>query len=469
MKMKLLQFVYIILILTSCSNKKNEVLKDPITFSNNIAPIIYNNCVECHYKDGPAPFSLTSYKDVYKRKKMILHVLENNYMPPWPADPTFSQFIDEKEITKKEKESIIQWINQGGLEGDRNINYKPTINKTEEPDLIVHMQEAYEIKGDNKDKFLMMKFPFELPNDTFIKKIEFHPGNNQFVHHINAHLITYEENKKKDIFKGKRVIDTEFFSDSAAFISLDILNDDGTYPVLSRSVCNYLPGSAMNTYPEGIGEIKALKKNIILVNDFHYGPSPIETNDSSYFKIYFSNKPPERSLKEITIGTLGLEDGYVSHDTTFYGIQKIHPKLIINANEKLSCVSKVGVLEDISILTINPHMHLLGKSFKAYAVTQKNDTIPLIQINDWNFRWQYFYTFPKMKKIPKYSEIIVEADFDNTINNVDNPYNPPRKIKEKNWGNGRGSMKTTDEMLQFIITYLPYETGDEYISLETND
>ena len=114
-------------------------------------------------------------------------------------------------------------------------------------------------------------------------------------------------------------------------------------------------------------------------------------------------------------------------------------------------------------------MHLLGKSFKAYAVTIKNDTIPLIKIDDWNFRWQYFYTFPKMKKIPKNSMIIVEAEFDNTENNVDNPFNPPKKIKRKKLGDGKGSMKTTDEMLQFIITYLPYNLGDENISLEVND
>ena len=331
------------------------------------------------------------------------------------------------------------------------------------------MNKAYKIQDDNKDRFLMMKFPFEIPNDTFIKKIEFVPGNNQFVHHINAHLITYTENQKKDIFQGERIVDTELFSDSSTFIKLDLLNDDGSYPILSRSVCNYLPGSKMNTYPDGIGEIKVSKKNVILVNDFHYGPSPIQTTDSSYFKIYFSKTPPKRNLKEITIGTLGLEDGYVSNDTIFYGIQKIHPKLIINADEKIKCTTRVGTLQDVSILTINPHMHLLGKSFTAHAITPKNDTIPLIKIDNWNFRWQYFYTFPKILKIPAYSEIIIEAEFDNTTNNVDNPFNPPKKISEKDWGNGRGSMKTTDEMLQFIITYLPYQNGDENISLQVVD
>ena len=469
MKIRIL-FTSIIIFFSSCSKKeKNNSTSYEISFSNDVAPIIYKNCAGCHYKGGPAPFSLTSFKDVYKRKKMIKYVINNDYMPPWPADTSYSHFLNEKKITNKEKNILFEWINSNNYIENEKINFPKTTNKQKVPDLIVHMEEAYKILGNNKDKFLMMKFPFELPHDTFIKKIEFYPGNNKLVHHINAHLIRYDNNNKKDIFSGERVVDTEHVPDSIAFERLDLLNDDGSYPILSRSICNYLPGSKMNSYPDGIGEIKASKKNIILVNDFHYGPSPIDALDSSHFKIYFAKKPPKRKLNEITIGTLGLENGFVSNDTIFYGIQKLEPKLIIEPNQTLKCISKVGVLKDVSILTINPHMHLLGKSFKAYAVTTKNDTIPLIKIDDWNFRWQYFYTFPKMKKIPKNSMIIVEAEFDNTENNVDNPFNPPKKIKEKNWGDGKGSMKTTDEMLQFIITYLPYNLGDENISLEVND
>ena len=171
-------------------------------------------------------------------------------------------------------------------------------------------------------------------------------------------------------------------------------------------------------------------------------------------------------MKEITLGTLGLKQDYYSFDTTFYCVQEIKPKLIIKPNQILSCSTRTKVLKDISILTINPHMHLLGKKIKSYAITPQKDTINLIKINDWNFRWQYFYTFEKMLKIPKNSEIIVEATFDNTKNNLDNPFDPPRKISEKIDWNGKGSMKTSDEMLQFIITYLPYKQNDENISLK---
>ena len=222
------------------------------------------------------------------------------------------------------------------------------------------MNKEYKINGDNSDKFLMMKFPFEIPKDTFIESINFVPGNKQIVHHVNAHLISYDE-KKKNIFEGERIIDTEIFPDSICFKKLNLFNDDGSIPALSRSVSNYLPGSVQASYPNGIGVIKASKKNVILVNDFHYGPSAKDTTDNSYFEIYFSKNPPTRNLKEITLGTLGLKQDYYSFDTTFYCVQEIKPKLIIKPNQILSCSTRTKVLKDISILTINPHMHLLGK------------------------------------------------------------------------------------------------------------
>ena len=90
------------------------------------------------------------------------------------------------------KKQILNWIQYGLKEGDKNNNiFKPllNINKTE-PDLQVKMESPYITSGENIDEFLMMKFPFELDQDTFIRKIEFVPDNKQIVHHVNAHLIT---------------------------------------------------------------------------------------------------------------------------------------------------------------------------------------------------------------------------------------------------------------------------------------
>jgi hypothetical protein len=105
-------------------------------------------------------------------------------------------------------------------------------------------------------------------------------------------------------------------------------------------------------------------------------------------------------------------------------------------------------------------MHLLGKSFEAFAATPEGRTIPLVKIPKWDFRWQYFYTFPKPVKIPKGSTIAAIGMYDNTTANPNNPFSPPREVIGTN-----GSMRVTDEMFQLIITYLPFQNGDENIAL----
>ena len=143
-----------------------------------------------------------------------------------------------------------------------------------------------------------------------------------------------------------------------------------------------------------------------------------------------------------------------------FGVSPTVPVLVIPPDTVMTFHSDYTLLFDISILTINPHMHLLGKSFLAYAVTLQGDTIPLIRIKKWDFRWQYFYTFKKMLKIPRGATIHTEGVYDNTRHNPNNPFSPPRLVAER-----EGSMRASDEMFQFIITYLPYQSGDENISL----
>lgn len=153
---------------------------------------------------------------------------------------------------------------------------------------------------------------------------------------------------------------------------------------------------------------------------------------------------------EIQLGTLGISD--------------IVPALVIPPDTLMSFRTAAVIKQDISLLTVNPHMHLLGKSFKAWAVPPEGDTIPLIHIPEWDFRWQFFYSFERMIRLPAGTRIEVEASFDNTADNPNNPFDPPRTVAERD-----GSMRTTDEMLQFIITYLPYLPGDEEIELKGSE
>jgi hypothetical protein len=291
--------------------------------------------------------------------------------------------------------------------------------------------------------------PFEFPNDTFASLIEFMPGNKNVVHHVNGDMVKYDFDKKTDVFAGERIVDmVEDSTIVLAFQKLGLPNDDGTYPTLQKSVVNYLPGVSGQLYPEGIGGYRLPRKGAFLLNDLHYGFTGKDSVlDSSYINIFFAKTPPDRPLSEFQIGTLG--------------VAPVEPDLVIEPNTIKHVSSHFKVPRDISILTINPHMHLLGKSFKAYAIQPNGDTIRLISIPQWDFNWQYFYTFKKMVKIPKGSTIYAEGVYDNTKKNPNNPFSPPREVRDRN-----GSMRASDEMFQFIISYLPYREGDENISLE---
>jgi len=373
-------------------------------------------------------------------------------MPPWPADPEYQNYVGERILSEEDKKLISEWVSSGCVEGEDSIQPVPPDfpvgSQLGKPDVVIKMEEPFIIPGDNKDRFMVIKIPYELEQDTFLRMVEYVPGNRKLSHHVNGHIIQYGDNDKKNVFEGPRYIDREDAGTlDSSYRYIQLLNDDGSYPLLTPSVFNYLPGVVTQIYPEGIGGYHLKRKGAILMRDIHYGPSPVNQSDQSAVNLFFASAPPRRPFLETQLGTLGISE--------------IVPPLLIPPDTIMKFVTKAVIHNDISLVTINPHMHLLGKSFLAYAITAQKDTIPLVRIRNWDFRWQYFYTFKKMLRIPGGSVIVAEGVFDNTRNNPNNPFSPPREIT----GLG-GSMRTTDEMFQLIMTFLPYETGDENISLE---
>ncbi len=439
-----------ILLITACNDK--ESVPSRVNFTEHVAPILYANCAICHRPGGNAHFSLVTYAEAKNYAGAIAYVTREHLMPPWPADPHYTQFVGQRLLSERDIKVLQKWVEQGSEEGPANqlpaLPKYPVGSTIGTPDMRIPVQPFF-LKANSSDRFLLVKVPFELPNDTFASVIEFAPGNKNVVHHVNGDMIKYQFDKKTDVFAGEKVVDmVEDSTILQAYQRLKLPNDDGSYPVLQKSVVNYLPGVFAQRYPEGLGGYFLPRKGAFLLNDLHYGfTSKDDIWDSSYINIFFAKIPPSRPVKEFQLGTLG--------------VSPVEPDLVIQPNTVKHVSSHFKVPKDISVLTINPHMHLLGKSFKAYALQPNGDTIRLISIPNWDFNWQYFYTFKKMVKIPAGSTIVAEGVYDNTRQNPNNPFSPPQLVRDRN-----GSMKATDEMFQFIITYLPYVEGDENVSLE---
>ncbi len=442
--------------ITSCGDegRGEESVPDMVTFTEHIAPVLYKNCTQCHRPGGSAHFSLLTYEDARKYGAANAYVARNRIMPPWPADPHYTEFLYQRVLSEHDIAVLQKWVDGGMPQGaDNKMPALPDYPKGSEigtPDMRIPVKPVT-LAANSPDRFLLVKVPFELPQDTFASLIEFMPGGSNVVHHVNGDMVKYVYEKKNNVFGGEYVVD--MVADTAtlveAFNRLDLPNDDGSWPVLRKSVVNYLPGVFGQRYPEGIGGYHLPRKGVFLLNDMHYGfTQKNEITDSSYINIFFSPIPPDRPVMEFQLGTLGRVP--------------VEPDLVIAANTVKTVYSRYKTEEDISILTVNPHMHLLGKSFRGYALKPDGDTIRLISIPRWDFNWQYFYTFPHMVKIPAGSTIVAEGVYDNTNKNLNNPFSPPREVSDR-----KGSMKATDEMFQFIISYLPYRDGDEHISLST--
>ena len=440
------------LLLASCSNNKKEA----ITWSKQIAPIIYKNCSSCHRPGEAGGFNLLSYSDAVKKSSLIKFVVSTGYMPPWPADANYSHFVGERVLTEKEIDEINNWATSGMQRGDSLKEPKAPIffegSYFGKPDLIIKPQKPVSIKGNGTDDFLILKYPYQIDKDTIIDFVEFVPNHRKLIHHVNGHLVSYDSKRKFNYLTGENTHSETKSKMMDLYKSFHIPYTDQLqpqFPTLTPNTVYYLPGYIPPAYPQEVGGVRLKKNGLFLLNNIHYGPSNIDLVDSSYINVFYRKKPIQRPLKETQLGT--------------FGISKIEPDFIIPPNEIKTFTTQTTLPYNISILSVNPHMHLIGKSFWAFAIRSNGDTIPIIKINKWDFRWQYYYTFKHPLVLEKGTMIKVIGTYDNTSKNINNPFYPPQTITQ---GNGIESMKTTEEMFQFIFTYMPYKVGDEKIDLE---
>ncbi len=89
----------------------------PVTFTENIAPIILQNCATCHRPGEAAPFSLLTYEDVRKKGSLITAVTKSGYMPPWHAAHGYGEFSDERRLTPEQIAMLGDWVKRGHASG----------------------------------------------------------------------------------------------------------------------------------------------------------------------------------------------------------------------------------------------------------------------------------------------------------------------------------------------------------------
>jgi hypothetical protein len=406
-----------------------QVPSPPITFSETIAPIVYQNCVTCHRPGEAAPFSLISYEDVKKRGALIATVTKSRYMPPWHAVHGFGEFKEERRLSDEQIGTIEKWVAAGMPEGDRTKMPKlPVFTEgwhLGKPDLILQMPASYEIPADGPDIYRNFVVPTNLTEDRWVRAIEFRPGARKAVHHA---LFGYDVGgavRKLDGVDGKPGYTASM---------------GGNFTNTSNSAS--LGGWAVGNVPEFLPEefALALPKGADLVLQMHFHPTGKPETEQATIGIYFSTKPPQRNLKGVELPPL-------------YGF---------GAGINIPAGKRDYVIEDSLTLPVDVqafgvfvHAHYVAKEMKGTATMPDGSVKPLIWIQDWDFNWQDVYTFKSLVLLPRGTRIDVRVTYDNSADNPRNPNNPPRTVL---WGE-----QTTDEMASINILMTTVKKEDDAV------
>jgi hypothetical protein len=443
----------------------DESPRKAVTWKSDIAPLLRTHCTDCHQPGGAAPFSLLQFQDAFKRRQFLLDVTESGLMPPWKADPTFHSFANERLLPPEDLDLLRRWVASGAPEGDSidsdnegapsqgfSAKRTATVAPAEKPDLILRMSRPFVIPAGDGATYICVKLPYEIPRDTFVRATDFYPGNRKLTHHASYQILAVADGV--DTHAGPEI---EVYASANDGTPNDAPNDarqyeyfklnapDGTPPVLVFHT-GWLPGTSPQRYPPGMG-FRLPKRGVLLIRSLHFSPTPVEAFDQSEVRLWFARGPVERKVE---FAAFKPESALVPN----------RKPMFLPANRIVKHEINNTVPMDVSLLAINPHMHLLGRSFKVYAVKPDGDTVPLVYIPAWDFNWQEFYRFRELIKLPKGSLLHAEAWYDNTRKNPHNPFIPPRDVYFE-----RG-MADTDEMMRLVILYVPWKPGDEGIVQE---
>ena len=416
-----IKLITLVLFLLSLSQLNGQ------TWSGEVAQLFYNKCSKCHHPGGLAPTSLMTYGEVSPMATIISQYITDEEMPPWPPDNSYQEYLHVRSLSSTEKSTILNWLSNGLPEGNSAATPPPPVytNNTilGNGDLTVQIP-TYMSKATANDDYVCFSVPTYLTQNRIIKAVEVVPGNRQIVHHA---LIFIDPN-------GIEVTDTLdglCASPSNASTKLVIGYTPGASPMILPSVS-----------PLALGMDIGPGSKIYFA--MHYPVGSYGEFDSTKVILHFY-PPGTTNVRQISAAPLISNNNFTLPANQVTNLTAQYP-------------TNGGVPTNFSVLSVFPHMHLLGTNIKAYAYKANQDTVKFVNIPHWDFHWQDFYFFRNLQKVATGYRIKGEAKYDNSVNNPHNPNSPPLNVSS--------GFNTTDEMFLVYFHFMPYMNGDENYDLQ---
>jgi hypothetical protein len=416
-----------------------------VTFTRDVAPILYERCVSCHRDGEVAPMALLTYDDVRPWARAIKRKVASREMPPWGADPKFGRFKDDQSLTDAQIDTIAKWVDGGAPRGNTDdLPPAPTFAtgwSHGEPDVVIDMPVDFEIpaEGEVPVTDFFAKSPFD--RDVYVKALEVRPGTPGVVHHAGLYVI----DRLPD---GAALINGRIVDSSGRPLSRNQVAraNGGTTTQEIQKLLSFVPGRGYESYQGDAGQL--IKAGSYIDFYMHYTPTGTPQKDRTRLGLYLA-KPGQPVVHQIyhSFSAAGPTTYIVEGQPYAPQPQRRDDPNSVEGGvnlpnippyaENWKVVSIHTIREPITLYGLTPHLHLRGKSMKYTLTTPDGREEVLLDVPKYDFNWQLYYELESPRRIPAGSKVTVVTLFDNSARN---PYNPAPE-KEVFW-----SEQSWDEM-----------------------
>lgn len=370
-------------------------------YVNDVAPILQEQCVDCHRKGGIAPFAMDSHQMVMGWSTMMRETLMTKRMPPAQVDPDIKHFENARYISDEDLQTLVHWIDAGAPRGNNAAEPLAGLTFQEgwdlgEPDLVVYAEDfVVPATGVIDYRYPIIDLPFD--EDVWVKAVQFVPQERAVVHHMIASIVEPQYTRELDAESRGEV----------------------------RFLEGYAPGKeAATVFPEGTGVL--IPKGYKIRLDSHYTTMGKEMRDRTAIGIYLSDEVPE-------------------HEFRTYRLSHEGQNLVIPAGEMdHRMYASYTFDKEVTLFAFRPHMHTRGKDMRFKVIYPDHSSEDLINVANYNFNWQPTYRLTDPLVIPAGSRVVIDGAFDNS------EFNPGAVDPSVA---SLGGLQTWDEMFAGYLTY----------------
>jgi hypothetical protein len=369
-----------------------------VSYSEQIAPMLIDNCITCHRSGGIGPWQMTSYDTIKGFAPMIREVVRTKRMPPWHADPHIGVWDGDRSLTTEEKQTLVHWIEAGAPRG-KGPDPLAELHKTwsewafGKPDMIIEVP-AFDVPASGIVDYQRYVVPNTLGRDVWVRATDVIPGDRTVVHHV---IVGVYDPKIPD--ERMRMVKAS-----------------------SPSLGAYVPGNGPTQYPQDTGVL--VRKDQAFAFQMHYTTSGKPAHDVTRLGLYFRDTPPTYEFKTVALANPNI---------------KIPP----NTKEHAETIAQ-QFPRDMIIYRLTPHAHFRGRASQFVAIYPDGREETLLSVPKYDFNWQTTYTLKTPKQIPAGTRIVHTTVYDNSAQNPANP-DPNRTVP---WGD-----QSFDEMLYGVVQF----------------